>query len=330
MSEQPNQEPPRLPAVGSHNASWRLAKSFALVILSLLTFSAESADIDELRWIELAIPADALAVGRVDVAAVLASPLGDSMRRARTETYETIDSFYRDAFGFRIPNVDYFWYAFPIPGAGGGITLLQGEFHPGKVKRRMLGMAYWQSYRYEGVVHASTFLNAAGKPEMAIMLRENLIAIGDLAPMHTLLKKWQEAGSDGVREGVRRVANSEAPIAAAYVNMEVFQGTNPAYALVDAAYMQGMIDEDMEMTIFAESNSPTIAEGLISVALGIVQTLSARDGLARQPMARQLLENVSVTRRDATIMIDTMVMGETVMSQFNRTRQRRPVDFQRD
>ncbi len=301
-----------------------------LLVLSLLTFSVQSAGIDDVRWIDLAVPADALAVGRVDVAAVLGSPLGNSMRRARMDTYQTVDSFFKDAFGFNITDVDYFWYCFPVPGAGGGITLLQGEFAPKKVRRRMLRMDGWQSYRYEGVLHASTFRNAAGKAEMAIMLRDNLIAIGDLKPMRALLKQWQEAGGDSVRDGIRKVAASGAPIAAAYVDMEVFQDTNPAYALVDAAYMEGAIDQDMQMTFFAESNSPAVAEGLTQVALGLVKAMSARDGLSRQPATRQLLDNVSITRRDATILIDTMVLGDAMMAQFNRRGRPPPADLPRE
>lgn len=78
------------------------------------------------------------------------------MRKARISTYRTADGFYRDAFGFRIKDVDFLWYAFPVPGTDSGVTLLQGDFKPARVRRQMLRMDDWQAYRYEGTVQVST------------------------------------------------------------------------------------------------------------------------------------------------------------------------------
>jgi hypothetical protein len=288
------------------------AARFILVLCLVLQGlpSVVAAEIDDSRWIDLAIPAAAPAIGRLDVKALLRTPLVRSMRQSRRSMYTRMDTYLRDAFGFRTKQLDYFWYVFPGPE---GISLLQGDFNVKKVIKRMSRMEN-KSVPHDGVLHVSTFNNASGQMQMAALLRPNLIAVGAVEPMQDMLKQWQTGGTGEMREGVVQVIESAAHIAAAYIDMGVFQAANPAYALIRSASMEGMVDEDIHMTLYASSSDEQITQGLAQVALGILRALSGREGVSSQPVTMAALDNARVSRKDATLVIESKVEGDLILS----------------
>jgi hypothetical protein len=274
---------------------------------------------DNAAWIDLAVPDDSIAIAKADIQAVLGTPLGKSARSRMRDNYNSLNTRLNGDFGFKLKNLSYAWFAFSAK--EGGLVLLQGDFKKDKVIKKMQRNKDWQTAPHPTALQVSRYKSEYGSPQIAALLKEDLMAMGNPEVVANVLAKWQSGPTSEIRRGVTQVDQSTSHISAAALDLKPFQTANPMYALINHAWLEGMITDDAVVTLSAESLNPIITQGLEQIIEGLLQVIPTRPNVLTQPLAIAAVQNATMARDEAVLNISTMITGDVIMA---RLPQRRP------
>lgn len=290
------------------------------IIFVLLLGQLSFASADNASWIDLAIPADALAIAKADVQTVLDTPLGKSVTRRMRDSYNSLNSRLNGDFGFKLKHVRYAWFAFSAQ--EGGMVLLQGDFKKDKVIKKMQRNKDWLTAPHPTALQVSRYKTEYGTAQVAALLREDLMAMGNPEVLASVLAQWQSGPMSETRRGVIQVNRSTSHISAAVLDLTPFKAANPMYALINHAWLEGMITDDAVITMSAESLNPTITQGLEQIIKGLLLVIPTRPDVLTQPLAIEAVRNAKMARDDAILNVSTTIAGSVIMA---RLPQRRPL-----
>lgn len=286
----------------------RTITTLAAIVLWIEAVTVAQAAADSGRWIEAAIPADAVVVGRVQLKSVLASPLGGALVTDLRRNYDAVNWYLDSAFGFDLGQVDEVWFA--VDGGDRGVALLRGEFDAARIAQRITQVPGWSQVEFAGVPRASAFTTPEGEARMAAVLRDDLLATGDAGPMTDMLNAWQSAGSPAppIRAGVQRVSSSSADLAMVLLDTRRFtlDPANPVQ-LIEAASVEGRLADDLRLSVEVQAVDAEIGGGLEQVVTGALTVLTYHPEVQAAPVYLEAVRNAQVSRKDATLLITTHV-----------------------
>lgn len=290
---------------------WLRASLSVLVLLC----AAPAARSDDAAWIDTAVPGDSVAVGRIDLHRVLASPLGARLFEDLTRNIDGVNWFLGTAFGFDLDQVDSIWFA--VGPAERGFALLQGRYDSEAVATKIGRMWGWRSVPYDGIRQVSAYSNDAGEPQLAAVLRDDLLAMGDEAEMTKMLASWQgKAGSrERVRAGVRIVVDSDAEIAVAALDFDpAAMAATSTLGLVEQASLEGRLDDDLHLDLRTEIVDEQMAAALEQLAEGLLVVLARHPEVRADATYSAALANAKAVRRGRSLTLTTQVPGAVILA----------------
>lgn len=268
----------------------------------------------EAVWIEAAIPADAVLVGRVDLHDVLDSPLGEQMFQDLRKNYDKIDSYLGSFLGFGLSQIDSVWFA-----AGAdqkGLTLLRGTFELDAVRTKLHRMWGWESVPHDNIPQVSLFRSKEKEPMLAALLSTGLIAVGNQDEVEKLLAVWQQpkAPEDPHRPGVQRVRAGTIALTAASLPPHPFSSKNhPDVQLIEEAWLEGRIDTDVHLSLHIATQNDDVAQGLEKILAGLLQILKQHPDIAENPAYLDAVGRAALVRKDTGVQLNTTVSGPALM-----------------
>jgi hypothetical protein len=293
----------------------RQQRGAALLLLAVLTLIPATSSASDARWIDAAIPIDAVAIGRIDLHRVLATPLGAALLDELTENIEGVNWFLGAAFGFDLDQVDYVWLV--VGPDEGGLALLQGRYDADVVARKIRRMPRWRSVRYQGIRQVSAYKNDQGQPQLAAVLRDDLLAMGDRPEMEKMLDVWlgRSESLDPAREGVQLVIGSTAELSLAALDASrLTLASEPGTQLIERAWLEGRLDDDLHFSLQTEVVDQQAAIGLEQMVQGLILILERHPDVQADPMLLAALDNAAAERRGRELALTTRIPGTLILA----------------
>ncbi len=294
-----------------HNVFSAICLSLVLVITPGLSQAESEAPYS----LAASLPEDTATYIRADLQAVMASPLGGELLVDLRRNYTWINWFLGAAFGFNLKQIDQIWVGNDANDQG--VMVFQGAFKPKRVTKRMQRLDQDETpITYPGVIQVNAFEDREGNAQLAALLSDNLIALGDRVKMEAMLSSWQTRNSSSadIPKAVTTLANNNAEIAAVLREGASFTGEQSStLPVLETALFEIRFTEDMAINAYALALDEQRAEGLKLMTEGMLLIGQSHPDVVAEPSFLKALQEAELKRTVNQVDLRINIAGDAVL-----------------
>ena len=181
----------------------------------------------------------------------------------------------------------------------------------------MQAMPDWSYLSYPGIVLAATFTDREGREQMAAILSDSLLAMGDRATMQDMLAEHASRlrADQPARASVRKVLASEAEVAMALTSTAHLSEDALGFELLEDAWFEMRFDRDVHLHSRMFASEEQVAEGLLQIIGGSLLLGERHPDISGHPAYLDAIRNAEAQRQGQEITVDATVSGQLLAEQ---------------
>ena len=289
----------------------------ALILMLLLTTPFAGSRSPQ-QWPGNVFPIDAAVIGRIDLNRALSAPIGAKLLTGQKTRYSTINWWLEAAFGINLEQVDMIWFV--GDDKEGGIVVLHGNFDAATVATKIKRVPGWNSERHRGIPQVSAFIGDDGKPQLAAVLQDRLLALGDQEMMKNVLLVWRgkQAALDPAVVSVQRVLASPAQLAATVLDVSVLsENEDSPFTPLQGAWLEGNLGQDLTLTLELEAIDEKVAQGIQHMLAGFLIIAERHPDVMGEPANLDAVQNAELKRTGRKLELKLMLLGDLLIQTDN-------------